>query len=601
MLVLATLHRLLSQVISSPGLHTAVLLTPNGQLVSYACDSTKSKDDVRLVVGLSSEIWLEVADQGVGMVDSELGRILVLGVQDTVATPHSNKNNDTSPTNSANTDQASDKPLMLVALSATEAVGWEDLEAKSALSEANMRRWPASHSIRLYHSWFQFRPYSAPSLAQKPAHATPLSPARAILHESSPPSRPDPYLLLKPQLDHLREKLLNLLGSAHPTLNDIAKYYFLHPSKQLRPLLILLFSQATNGLGRDWDLKKWAAECEGAGGRGEELDRPLTRPDVLNDWNPSMPDHTASFASIFSLIPPRAPKPPPSPPPRRPASELSTFAHDAPLLPTQTRLAQIIEMIHVASLLHDDVIDHADLRRGAASAPAAFGNKYTILGGDFLLGRASAALSRLGESEVVELIAGVITNLVEGEILQMNKVAQQSAALVGASHVGSDSWNIYLRKTYLKTASLMAKGARAAVVLGGGREGEVWKEVAYAYGRNLGIAFQLVDDVLDYESGEAALGKPGGADLQLGLATGPALYAWEEHPEMGSLIARKFEKEGDVELARELVRRSSGVERTRELARAYADKALETLEHLPESEARSALEVLTERVVKRTW
>ena len=73
MLVLATLHRLLSQVISSPGLHTAALLTPNGQLVSYACDSTRSKDDVRLVVGLSSEIWLEVADQGIGMVDSEVG------------------------------------------------------------------------------------------------------------------------------------------------------------------------------------------------------------------------------------------------------------------------------------------------------------------------------------------------------------------------------------------------------------------------------------------------------------------------------------------------------------------------------------------------
>ena len=72
MLVLATLHRLLSQVISSPGLHTAALFTPNGQLVSYACDSTRSKDDVRLVVGLSSEIWLEVADQGIGMVDSEV-------------------------------------------------------------------------------------------------------------------------------------------------------------------------------------------------------------------------------------------------------------------------------------------------------------------------------------------------------------------------------------------------------------------------------------------------------------------------------------------------------------------------------------------------
>ena len=360
-----------------------------------------------------------------------------------------------------------------------------------------MTRCPVSRSIGLFrshHSWSQSRPYSAHRVAQKPAYAT-RPKTEAILHQpdlaSSPP---DPYLLLKPQLDHLKERLLNLLGSAHPTLTDIAKYYFLHPSKQLRPLLILLFSRATNGLGSDWDQKKWAAECEGAGGRAEELDRPLSRPDVLNDWNPSMPDHTASFASVFSLVPPRPPRPPPSfPPSRRPASSESSLAlaHDVAPLPTQTRLAQIVEMIHVASLLHDDVIDRADLRRGAPSAPAAFGNKYTILGGDFLLGRASAALSRLGESEVVELIASVIANLVEGEILQMNKVAQQSAALVGASYVGGDSWNIYLKKTYLKTASLMAKGARAAVVLGGAREGEVWKEVAYAYGRNLGIAFQV--------------------------------------------------------------------------------------------------------------
>jgi hexaprenyl-diphosphate synthase len=373
-------------------------------------------------------------------------------------------------------------------------VGWSrHLIAYHSL-QPNMRRCPLSRSISLFRSLPQCRPYSTPRVAHRPTHATRPPSAEAIRTGLALRSRPDPYLLLKPQLDLLKEKLLNLVGSAHPALTDIAEYYFLHPSKQLRPLLILLFARATNGLGTDWDLKKWAAECEGAGGRAEELDSPLSRPDVLNDWNPSMPDHTASFSSVFSLVPPPPPKPPLSPPPRRLASSnhLAMVALDADPLPTQTRLAQIVEMIHVASLLHDDVIDGADLRRGAASAPAAFGNKYAILGGDFLLGRASAALSRLGESEVVELIASVITNLVEGEILQMNKVAQQSAALVGASYVGGDSWNIYLKKTYLKTASLMAKGARAAVVLGGAREGEVWKEVAYAYGRNIGIAFQVL-------------------------------------------------------------------------------------------------------------
>jgi hexaprenyl-diphosphate synthase len=155
------------------------------------------------------------------------------------------------------------------------------------------------------------------------------------------------------------------------------------------------------------------------------------------------------------------------------------------------RLAQIVEMIHVASLLHDDVIDKSPLRRGVASAPAAFGNKLSVLAGDFLLGRASAALSRLGDNEVVELIASVIANLVEGEILQMRDVYAPELGLIGAPRVGKDAWNIYLKKTYLKTASLMAKGARAAVVLGGCSEGEIWKEVAYAYGRNLGIAFQV--------------------------------------------------------------------------------------------------------------
>ncbi|KAH7930439.1 terpenoid synthase [Leucogyrophana mollusca] len=439
------------------------------------------------------------------------------------------------------------------------------------------------------------RQHSALATAAQ-AQQTRPPPASALALGPTPTQRPDPYTLLTPELNQLRTSLLSLLGSSHPSLSEIAQYYFLHPSKQLRPLLVLLFSRATNSLGRDWDSKASAACTE----HKDELDRPLTRPDVLNDWNPSMPDHTASFSSVFDLHPPSRPKassPPPS------SSLLASLPPHTLILPTQLRLAQIVEMIHVASLLHDDVIDKSPLRRGAPSAPAAFGNKLAVLGGDFLLGRASAALSRLGENEVVELIASVIANLVEGEILQMRGAGQEATGVaVGAkSAAAEDRWAVYLKKTYLKTASLMAKGARAAVVLGGCREGEVWKEVAYAYGRNLGIAFQLVDDILDYEASEATLGKPGGADLRLGLATGPALYAYEEYPEMGPLIERKFEGEGDVELALSLVRRSSGVERTRDLARAHADKAREVLGHLPESDARIALEVLTERVVKRTW
>lgn len=333
--------------------------------------------------------------------------------------------------------------------------------------------------------------YSVQAAAQVRPAATQSSQVRGNAPAPPPtikPKRPDPHALVASELKQLRETLLNLLGSSHPSLTDIAQYYFLQPSKQLRPLLVLLFSQATNGLGGRWYEKKWAAECEGAGGRTEELDRPLTRPDVLTDWNPNMPDYSASFATTFSLRPPQPPRPYPIPPPE-PPHDVPTLAATPSLLPTQIRLAQIVEMIHVASLLHDDVIDRSPLRRGAPSAPAAFGNKLTVLGGDFLLGRTSTALSRLGSSEAVELIASVIANLVEGEILQLKAIHGEDLGISGEQNVkpnvGQDNWNIYMQKNYMKTASLMAKGARAAVVLGGCKEGEIWKEVAYAYGRNI--------------------------------------------------------------------------------------------------------------------
>ncbi|KIM70106.1 hypothetical protein SCLCIDRAFT_102340 [Scleroderma citrinum Foug A] len=433
------------------------------------------------------------------------------------------------------------------------------------------------------------REHTASAFAQPPLnpHATTRHAQPGVCASPSPsataPTPIDPHALLAPELSRIKSQLFGLLGSSHPTLSEIAAYYFQHPSKQIRPLLVLLFSRATNGLGS----------------HANELDAPLSRADVLCDFNPSMPDHTASFHAPFDLRPPPQrvyPTPPSSPS----SLHVPTLSHT--LLPTQLRLAQIVEMIHVASLLHDDVIDKSPLRRGSPSAPSAFGNKLSVLGGDFLLGRASAALSRLGSSEVVELISSVIANLVEGEILQMRGTAVHASPAASAPSLPSDRWSIYLRKTYLKTASLMAKGTRSAVVLGGCREGEVWKEVAYAYGRNLGIAFQLVDDILDFSASSSALGKPGsGTDLRLGLATGPALYAAEEYPELEPMILRAFKGEGDVERALTLIHASSGVARTRELANAHAEKAREVLQMLPQSDARDALEALTEGVVRRGW
>ncbi len=297
-------------------------------------------------------------------------------------------------------------------------------------------------------------------------------------------SSTDPFAPVAAHLAALRASLPALLGAGHPAITRSSQYYFQHPSKQVRPLIVLLMAQATNGLGARWDAKRIEAEQLTAERYGADagLDWPLTRPDVLNDWNPNQPRETARFSPTFSVQPPRGAARRhrvSQPPVDTPSAPEPALAHA--VLPTQIRLAQIVEMMHTASLLHDDVIDASALRRGAPSAPATFGKKRAVLAGNFVLGRASVALARLGDSEATELIASVLANLVEGEILQLREVT-------GAPQ---DAWNVYLQKTYLKTASLMAKGARASVVLGGAVDGEVWKEAAYAYGRNIGIAFQV--------------------------------------------------------------------------------------------------------------
>jgi geranylgeranyl pyrophosphate synthase len=213
---------------------------------------------------------------------------------------------------------------------------------------------------------------------------------------------------------------------------------------------------------------------------------------------------------------------------------------DASVLPSQRRLAEITELIHTASLLHDDVIDVSTTRRSQPSANTLFGNKMAVLAGDFLLGRASVALARLRDPEVTELLATVIANLVEGEFMQLKNTALDEKE----PQWSEDAISYYLQKTYLKSASLISKSCRAAALLGNSAPDVV--EAAYSYGRNLGLAFQLVDDMLDYTVSEVELGKPAGADLELGLATAPLLFAWKERPELGKLVGRKFAGEGDV-------------------------------------------------------
>ncbi|KAF8901541.1 isoprenoid synthase domain-containing protein, partial [Mucidula mucida] len=262
-------------------------------------------------------------------------------------------------------------------------------------------------------------------------------------------SRPPPAVDLAPELTTLRQNLINLLGSAHPSLQDLARHYFADSSSLVRSCVILLFARATNASGPGWERAVLAACSEDT----RELDQPLTRADVLPYWNPNMPDHAASFDSVFAL------RMPTTTTPRHHNS--SSSRPPLHLLPAQLRLAQIMEMIHVASILHDQV----------TVSPSDSSNKLCILGGDFLLGRASAALSRLGSNHVVELIGSVISNISEGRVVM------------------SSSWDEYLKNAYLKTGSLMAKGARSAVLLAGGTV--AMQDMAFAFGRNLGMAMQV--------------------------------------------------------------------------------------------------------------
>ncbi|KAH8719462.1 decaprenyl-diphosphate synthase subunit 1 [Phaeosphaeriaceae sp. PMI808] len=380
---------------------------------------------------------------------------------------------------------------------------------------------------------------------------------------SPPPDAPikmDPFQTVAREMKFLTGNIRQLLGSGHPTLDTVAKYYTQSEGKYVRPMLVLLMSRAT-ALTPHRQVQEEILDLEG-------VDTPITASAVLADENPDTPISSPSFDAAYT-------------------------SRDSDILPSQRRLAEITELIHTASLLHDDVIDHSLSRRSAPSANIEFGNKMAVLAGDFLLGRASVALARLRDPEVTELLATVIANLVEGEFMQLKNTVRDEKNPLWTE----DTVSYYLQKTYLKSASLISKSCRAAAILGGSTPEVV--EAAYLYGKNLGLAFQLVDDMLDYTVSGEELGKPAGADLELGLATAPLLFAWKDNKSLGRLVGRKFSHEGDVQRARDIVSASTGLQQTRALAQEYVDKAIEAISPFPESEAKAGLVEMCTKVMKR--
>ncbi len=261
---------------------------------------------------------------------------------------------------------------------------------------------------------------------------------------------------------------------------------------------------------------------------------------------------------------------------------------DNEITPRHRRLAEITEMIHTASLVHDDVVDEASLRRNVPTVNSLFDNRIAVLAGDFLFAQSSWYLANLDNLTVVKLLSEVIRDFAEGEILQGINRFDTSLTL-----------DTYIEKSYYKTASLIANSAKASAILSDSAERVA--ESLYQYGRDLGLAFQIVDDIIDFTSPTEVLGKPSGSDLVSGIITLPALYAMEEKPYLSVLIEREFAEAGDLEQALTFVKQSNGIERSRELANFHGQRAIKHLDCLSASPSAQVLADLVDYALSRLY
>uniref|UniRef100_A0A5B7AQD6 all-trans-nonaprenyl-diphosphate synthase [geranylgeranyl-diphosphatespecific] n=1 Tax=Davidia involucrata TaxID=16924 RepID=A0A5B7AQD6_DAVIN len=250
------------------------------------------------------------------------------------------------------------------------------------------------------------------------------------------------------------------------------------------------------------------------------------------------------------------------------------------------RLAEIIEMIHTASLIHDDVLDESDMRRGKETVHQLYGTRVAVLAGDFMFAQSSWYLANLENLEVIKLISQVIKDFASGEIKQASSLFDCDVEL-----------EEYLIKSYYKTASLIAASTKGAAIFSG-VDSSVSKQM-YQYGKNLGLSFQVVDDILDFTQSAEQLGKPAGSDLAKGNLTAPVIFALEKEPKLREIIESEFCETGSLEEAIELVKSCGGIERAQDLAKEKADLAIQNLQSLPQSAFRLALEGMVKYNLER--
>jgi len=253
--------------------------------------------------------------------------------------------------------------------------------------------------------------------------------------------------------------------------------------------------------------------------------------------------------------------------------------------------AAIIEFIHTATLLHDDVVDSSDLRRGRDTANSVFGNEASVLVGDYLYSRAFQMMVDLGDMRIQQVMADATNTIAEGEVLQLMN-----------AHDPETTEERYLQVIYRKTAKLFEAGAQVAAIVA-----KAPPEVERAlvdYGRHLGNAFQLVDDALDYTSSAEDMGKNLGDDLAEGKPTLPLIHALcHSSLDDTARLRTAIEQGGLEDLAQvsRIIESSGGLEYTARLARREKDLATEALSRLPDSAYKQALDALAEFAVARTY
>ncbi|MGE5398664.1 MAG: polyprenyl synthetase family protein [Chitinophagales bacterium] len=275
----------------------------------------------------------------------------------------------------------------------------------------------------------------------------------------------------------------------------------------------------------------------------------------------------------------------------RPAFVLLSGSFFTESLDSLIEMAVAMELVHMATLVHDDVIDNSSSRRGRETVKAKFGNRMSIYSGDYVLAKSLEMVSHYNRSDIVATMANASISICEGEIRQMEtcfKIDQ--------------SFKDYFKRIQRKTALLISLSCEMGALLAGADTNKV--NAVKLYGHYLGMAFQITDDILDFVADEVVLGKPTGSDIRQGIITLPALYALRcsaERNELGQILGSAEMVEKYADRGVEIVLNSGGIEYSYQIAQRYVTKAQNMLGNLPVSPARESMARIAEFICERNF